>query len=303
MRGAVTPFETTPDDAVYVSPVGRRTLRILGIPFLRGRYFAGVCLLAFVVIASVVGPLVVGHSPDAQDLTARLLPPLSGDHLLGTDALGRDLLARILAGGRLSLFVGFTGAALAATLGVLVGLIAGFREGRIGTVVMGIVDAQLAFPFILLAIVFVATLGASLPMVIVVLALSSWVSFARPIHAMALSIKHRDYVLAARSIGARDSTILRRHMLPHVLPTAVVIATIQVAHIVLFESALSFLGMGVPLDIPTWGAMLSDSRRYLQTAPWISIFPGVALVATVFGMSLVGDWMREALDPRREQHG
>jgi peptide/nickel transport system permease protein len=228
---------------------------------------------------------------------------LTGDHLLGTDALGRDLLARILAGGRLSLFVGFTGAALAATVGVLVGLIAGFREGRTGTIAMGIVDAQLAFPFILLAIVFVATLGASLPMVIVVLALSSWVSFARPIHAMALSIKHRDYVLAARSIGARDSAILRRHMLPHVLPTAVVIGTIQVAHIVLFESALSFLGMGVPLDIPTWGAMLSDSRRYLQTAPWISIFPGVALVATVFGMSLVGDWMREALDPRREQHG
>lgn len=286
-----------------MSPVGRRTLRVLGIPFLRGRYFAGVCLLVVVVLASAVGPLVVGHSPDAQDLTARLLPPLSGDHLLGTDALGRDLLARILAGGRLSLFVGFTGAALAATLGVLVGLIAGFREGRIGTIAMGVVDAQLAFPFILLAIVFVATLGASLPMVIVVLALSSWVSFARPIHAMALSIKHRDYVLAARSIGARDSTILRRHMLPHVLPTAVVIATIQVAHIVLFESALSFLGMGVPLDIPTWGAMLSDSRRYLQTAPWISIFPGVALVATVFGMSLVGDWMREALDPRREQHG
>lgn len=299
----MTQLETAPADAIYVSPVGRRTLRVFGIPFLRGRYLVGALLLVFVVLASAVGPLVVGHTPDAQDLTARLLPPLSGDHLLGTDALGRDLLARILAGGRLSLFVGFTGAALAAAIGVLIGLIAGFREGRIGTIAMGIVDAQLAFPFILLAIVFVATLGASLPMVIVVLALSSWVSFARPIHAMALSIKHRDYVLAARSIGARDSTILRRHMLPHVLPTAVVIATIQVAHIVLFESALSFLGMGVPLEIPTWGAMLSDSRRYLQTAPWISIFPGIALVATVFGMSLVGDWMREALDPRREQHG
>ena len=302
MRGPVRTTETAAIEGTYVSPVGRRTLRVFGIPFLRGRYFAGVCLLVVVVVASVIGPLVVGHSPDAQDLTARLLPPISGEHLLGTDALGRDLLARILAGGRLSLFVGFTGAALAATIGVLVGLIAGFREGRLGTIAMGIVDAQLAFPFILLAIVFVATLGASLPMVIVVLALSSWVSFARPIHAMALSIKHRDYVLAARSIGATDATILRRHLLPHVLPTAVVIATIQVAHIVLFESALSFLGMGVPVDIPTWGAMLSDSRRYLQIAPWISIFPGVALVTTVFGMSLVGDWMREALDPRREQH-
>jgi peptide/nickel transport system permease protein len=187
-------------------------------------------------------------------------------------------------------------------LGTVLGLIAGFLGGRVGTLIMGVVDAQLAFPFILLAIVFVATLGASVPVVITVLVLSCWVSFARPVHAMTLSLKERDFIVATRSLGARDVTILRRHLFPHVLPTAVVIGTIQVAHVILFESALSFLGMGVPPSVATWGSMLSESRNYLQIAPWMSVFPGLGLVLTIFGLSLVGDWLREILDPHRAQH-
>lgn len=300
----MTQLELATDDTLSstASPTGRRSLRVLGIPFLRGRYLAGSLLLIALTLAAFVGPALLPFEPTKQDLVARLLPPMTDGHLLGTDALGRDVLARVLVGGRISIVVGILGAVTAAVIGITLAMLAGVREGKIGTAVMGFVDAQLAFPFILLAIVFVATLGSSLPTVIVVLALSSWVAFARPVHAMVLSLKRRDFVVAARSIGATDLVVVRQHLLPHVLPTVVVIGTLQVAHIVLFESALSFLGMGVPPEIPTWGSMLSDSRRYIQTAPWLSIFPGVALVMTVFSLSLVGDWLRETLDPHREQH-
>ncbi|MCC6642890.1 MAG: ABC transporter permease [Deltaproteobacteria bacterium] len=283
-------------------PEGRRTLRVLGIPFLRARYLLASLGLAAIVLAAVVGPLLVPFDPAEQDIALRLKPPGTDGHLLGTDALGRDVLVRVLAGGRISLMVGLTGATLAAIVGIVLGMIAGYREGRIGTLIMGFVDAQLAFPFILLALVFVATLGSSLLIVMAVVALSSWVDFARPMHAMVLSLKRRDFVTAARSIGASDLLILRQHLFPHILATAVVIGTLQVANIILFESALSFLGMGVPPDIPTWGGMLSESRRYLQVAPWLSILPGLALLVTVFSLSIVGDWLRETLDPHREQH-
>jgi peptide/nickel transport system permease protein len=296
------PITRAGDDPSVGTVRVRTPLRMFGIPFLRRRYFLGVSLLTLIVVACLVGPLVLGVDPNAQDISQRLQPPAPGAHLFGTDSLGRDVLARLLVGGRISLLIGISAAALAAVVGTLLGLVAGFRERRAGAVIMGFVDAQLAFPFILLAIVFVATLGSSVVVVIAVLALSSWVAFARPLHALTLSLKERDFILAARTLGARDRMILRRHLLPHVLPTAVVIATIQVAHVVLFESALSFLGMGVPPGVPTWGSMLSESRSYLQTAPWLSVLPGLALVLTVFSLSLLGDWLRDLLDPRRARH-
>jgi peptide/nickel transport system permease protein len=259
-------------------------------------------MLTAVVVCVTVLPHIMGTDPLEQDLPNRLRPPLEiAKHPLGTDELGRDVLARLLVGGQISLVVGVVAPLSAAILGTCLGLIAGY-ELRVGGLIMAVADAQLAFPFILLALVLIATIGPSLGMVVLVLALASWVAFARPVQAMTLSLKHREFVLAASTIGSSGMRILWRELLPHVLPTAIVIATIQVAHIVLFESALSFLGMGVPPEVPTWGAMLSTSRQYLQRDPWLSVLPGLALVVTVFLFTITGDWVRELMDPRRELH-
>jgi peptide/nickel transport system permease protein len=285
-----------------VAAVPRRRaghLRIVGIPFLRARYVFGAILLAVIVAAVVFGPLLVPFSPNAQNIAIRLQAPAwSGSHILGTDELGRDELARVLAGGRVSLLLALGGTALSALIGIAVGIIAGYRGGRLETAVMGIVDAHLAFPFILLAIAFVATVGPSIPAILAVMVLSTWVAFARPIHAMTLSFKERDHVVAARGLGMRDAMIMRRHVLPHVMPAAVVVATVQVAQLILFESALSFLGLGVPPSVPSWGSMLNDARPYIQLAPWTALFPGLSIVLCVFSLSLVGDWMRELVNPR-----
>jgi peptide/nickel transport system permease protein len=274
-------------------------LRIFGIPFLRVRNLVGAVLLAIIILGVVFGPFLVSYSPNLQNIAIRLqAPALSRPHLLGTDELGRDLLARILAGGRISLALALSGTALSALIGTTVGLIAGYRGGRTETVIMGVVDAHLAFPFILLAIAFVATIGPSVGAVLAVMVLSTWVAFARPVHALTLSLKGRDFVVAARGLGLRDTLIIRRHLLPHVVPTVVVVGTVQVAQLILFESALSFLGLGVPPSIPSWGAMLGDSRSYIQIALWTSLYPGLAIVLSVFSLSLVGDWVRELANPR-----
>jgi peptide/nickel transport system permease protein len=274
-------------------------LTVVTVPFVNVRYLVGAVLLAVVVLATTVGPLLVPYEPNAQNISARLEgPSLSSGHLLGTDALGRDLLARILAGGRISLLLAVAGTILSALVGVTAGLVAAYRRGRLETSVMGVVDASLAFPFILLAIALVATVGSSIATVLAVMTLSAWVGFARPIHAMTLSLVGRDFVTAAHGLGLGGGTIIRRHLLPHVLPVALVIGTLQIAQLILFESALSFLGMGVPASIPTWGSMLSESRNYIQIAPWTSVLPGLAIVASVFSLSLVGDWVRALVNPR-----
>lgn len=288
-------------DSEPVERAERRSghLRVLSIPFLKVRYLIGFCLLVLVVLASFVGPLIISYPPNLQDITQRLQgPSLSGPHLLGTDALGRDLLVRILAGGRVSLLLAVAGTVLSGAIGVVAGLVAGYRRGRLETSVMGVADAHLAFPFILLAIALVATVGSSIATVLAVMTLSAWVGFARPIHAVTLSFMQRDFIVAARGLGLRDGTIIRRHLLPHVLPVALVVATLQVAQLILFESALSFLGMGVPPSVPTWGSMLSESRNYIQIAPWTSVLPGVAIVLCVFSLSLVGDWVRKLVNPK-----
>lgn len=265
-------------------------------------YFFGWLLLSLMVFASAFAPVLIAQDPTVQDLSQRLLSPgLSTEHLLGTDQLGRDVLSRILHGGRVSIAIGLLSTLVAAIVGGVLGVVAGYLEGKIGTLIMGIADAQLAFPFILLAIAFVATLGSSLLNVLIVLALSSWVVFARTVYGMTLSLKTRDFVLASRSLGASATRIISHHLPPHILPTVIVLANLQVGRMILFESALSFLGMGVPAETPTWGAMLSDARRYMATAPWISIFPGVAIVLVVLAVSLVGDWLNEVVDPRARQ--
>jgi len=275
----------------------RTRLRVFGIPFLKPRFLVGAILLVLIVLAVALGPFVVPFDPNAQDLTLRILPP-SLAHPLGTDHLGRDILARVLAGGRISLALAIVATIASAVIGIAAGLVAGYRGRRIETAIMGVVDAQLAFPFILLAIALVATIGPSVPTVLLVMALSAWVGFTRPVHAATLALKDRDFVTAAVGLGLPAFTIIRRHLAPHVLPIGIVVGTVQLAQLVLFESALSFLGLGVPPSVPTWGAMLSESRTYIQVAPWTSIFPGLAIVVCVFAISIVGDWLRTLTNPR-----
>jgi peptide/nickel transport system permease protein len=252
-----------------------------------------------VVLASALAPLLTASDPTAQDTSRRLLgPDLGSAHALGTDALGRDLLSRILFGGRTSLVVSAAACLVAALVGTTVGMVSGYREGKVGALIMGIADAQLAFPFMLLAIAFVSTIGSSLGNVVLILALTSWVVFARTTNALALQLKNREFVLASVSVGASSGRILWTHLRPHVIPVVIVLATLQAARVILFESALSFLGMGVPSATPTWGSMLSDSRAYMVTAPWMSIFPGLAIMLTVLGATFVGDWLRDVIDPR-----
>lgn len=270
---------------------------MLGIPFVKVRYLVGAALFLVVLLAVALGPMVVPFDPNAQSITARIQPP-SASHLLGTDHLGRDVLARVLAGGRVSLLLSVAATVLSALIGVAAGLFAGYVGRKTETAVMGVVDAQIAFPFILLAIALVATVGSSVPTVLVVMALSSWVAFTRPVHAATLALKERDFIAAAQGLGLPGRTVVRRHLAPHVMPVVVVVGTVQLAQLILFESALSFLGLGVPPSVPTWGSMLNESRTYIQIAPWTSIFPGVAIVLCVFAISLLGDWLRTLLDPR-----
>jgi peptide/nickel transport system permease protein len=265
----------------------------------RPHYLFGWIVLTLMVLAAVFAPFIATQDPTFQRLGQRLLPPeLGSAHPLGTDQLGRDMFSRLVYGARVSIAIGLLATLAAALVGGVLGLFAGYLAGKIGALIMGVADAQLAFPFILLAIAFVATLGSSLLNVIIVLSLTNWVVFARTVFGMTLSLKQREFIEASRSVGATALRILFRHLPPHVLPTVVVLANLQVGRMILFESALSYLGMGVPAETPTWGAMLSDARRYMETAPWISILPGVAIVSVVLATSLVGDWVNEAISPR-----
>jgi peptide/nickel transport system permease protein len=266
----------------------------------------GVLVLGTVIVMAAVAPLIAPRDPNAQNLRERLTPPAftsldSSSYALGSDHLGRDVLSRLYYGARISLLVGFAAVACAGALGVLLGLSAGYFGGILETGVVAVADAQLALPYIVLAIAMAATLGPSLANVIIALTITGWVVFARVARAETLSVSARTFVEAARSIGATDRHILLRHILPNVIPTITVVATIQVARMILMESALSFLGVGVPVDTPTWGAMLSDGRNYLREAPWIATFPGFAITITVVGVNFLGNWLRELMNPRRKQ--
>lgn len=265
----------------------------------RPTFIFGCLLVGGAALGAIFAPWLSPFSPTGQDLSRRLLPPdLLGAHPLGTDALGRDVFSRILYGARVSLLTMSSATVLAAIVGSGLGVAAGYFERRGGTLIMGIADAQLALPFILLAIAVVATLGSSLVNVVIVLALSSWVDYARSTYGLTLSLRAREFVLAAHSVGSRWDRILIRHFVPHLLPTIVVLAILQGGRMILFESALSFLGMGVPPEIPTWGAILSDARQYLQLQPWLSVFPGFAIMLSVLGLSLVGEELRQRFNPR-----
>ena len=263
-----------------------------------------------VIVASVVlaalAPALAPVDPIRNDLLARLAPPMwmdggSARHPLGTDTLGRDVVSRLLYGARVSLLVGFAAVLVAGVVGVALGLVAGYYGGRLDDLLMRLGDVQLAFPVLVLAIAVLSVLGASLGNVIVVLGLTGWVTYARITRAETLSLRHRDFVEGARALGARDAAILWRHILPNVLPPITVVATFSVARTIIAEASLSFLGLGIPPPAPSWGAMLDEGRNYLTTGWWLALFPGLAILALVLGINLVGDWLRDALDPRVER--
>jgi peptide/nickel transport system permease protein len=234
----------------------------------------------------------------AMDLAARLSPPFAQwAHPLGTDPLGRDVLARVLVGGRISLMVGLLSTLGASLIGITIGLIAGYYRGIWDMILMRCVDVQLALPFILIALTFISILGGGLGNIIIFMIISQWVQFARLVRGMVLSVREREYVQAARAFGVRDLAMVRHHILPNVIGPVIIMVTLNVANNILLESSLTFLGLGVDPLIPSWGGMLADGRTYMQTAWWVSVFPGVAIMLTVLGLNLLGDWLRDRIDP------
>jgi peptide/nickel transport system permease protein len=266
----------------------------------------GAFFVAAAVAMALLAPVLAPADPIKNSLLDRLTPPRwtsggSPAHLLGTDALGRDVASRLLHGARVSLAVAFAAVFLSGLAGIVLGLVAGYYRGRIDDVLMRLGDIQLAFPVLVLAIAVLAVLGASLGNMILVLGLTGWVTFARIARGETLSLRQREFVDAARALGARDAAILARHIFPNVLPPLVVVATFSVARTVIAEASLSFLGLGIPPPAPSWGAMLDEGRNYITTGWWLALFPGLAILLLVLGINLVGDWLRDALDPRLER--
>jgi peptide/nickel transport system permease protein len=263
----------------------------------------GIGVLLLMAGSALLAPRIAPWDPARQMLLKRLRPPAwqargTWEHPLGTDHLGRDILSRILHGGRISLGVGVSAVTLSACLGVTLGLLAGFFGGRADAIIMRVVDVFLAIPYILLAMGVVFALGPSLLNVILVMAVTRWVQFARIVRADVLSIREREFVSGARARGSRPLRLLLRHVLPNALTPIIVVATLELAFMIIYESALSFLGLGVQPPTPTWGWMLSDGRNYVATAWWLATFPGLAIMLTVLAVNLLGDWLRDTLDPR-----
>jgi len=255
------------------------------------------------VVAAVLAPWVAPHSPTTGRLGARLTPPAwqangTLERLLGTDLLGRDVLSRLIWGARISLLIALSATILGATVGSLLGLVTGYYRGRVDRIVTKLIDVQLAFPFVLLAIAVIAVAGPSVPVLIVVLAIGSWVGHARIVRGLILGLREREYVQAARALGAGTPRVMFRHLLPEVLSVILVLATFDVGRIIILESTLSFLGLGVQPPTPSWGSDLRDAAAYVRQAWWIAAFPGLAIMIVVLGVNLVGDVLRDILDPR-----
>ncbi|MBI2368215.1 MAG: ABC transporter permease [Deltaproteobacteria bacterium] len=273
---------------------------------LRLRYFkvmVGGIILAGLVICGLAAPLLAPFDPQEQLLESRLQAPawLGGRaqaNLLGTDNLGRDILSRIVYGSRISLLVGATTVILAGLVGCFLGAVAGYFGRRVDEVVGKITEIFLAFPFLLLAIALMAFLGQGVINIIIALMVSRWVQYCRVVRGEVLSLKERDFVTAAKALGARDYYVLLRHVMPNTFASVTVVATFAMAIVIISEASLSFLGLGVPAHIPTWGSMLSEGRSYMNRAPWLTIFPGMAIFVTVFGINLLGDGLRDILDPK-----
>jgi peptide/nickel transport system permease protein len=295
---------TTPEAKALGAPVVLDTTGTGGQRAQRARrlVIAGAVFVTLLVAMAAFAPWIAPHDPERQSLRGRLAAPtLEGPdgrpRFLGTDHLGRDVLSRMVFGARVSLAVGFAAVVVGGLLGSSLGLLAGVRGGWADSVIMTVADAQLAFPFILLAIGIIAVLGPSFPTLIVVIGLSGWVGYARILRAQALVLRSREFVDAIHALGGGALRIVLRHIVPNVLSSVVVIATLELARAIVLEATLSFLGLGVQPPTPSWGGMVQEGREYLDSAWWISTFPGLLLMATSLVVSRTGDWLRDLLDP------
>ena len=260
------------------------------------RAAVGLTILTIIVVATIFAPIISSYNPQSQEFG--MIEPPSFAHLLGTDDLGRDLFTRILYGARISMFVGIVTVAISAVVGVTMGLVAGYYGGWIDTILMRYIDIQWAFPNFIIAVYLVAVFGTGLSNVIVAVSLAFLDDFARLTRGMVLSIREEEYVLAAKSLGASDLSIIFRHILPNAMAPIIVQATISVSYAILAEAALSFLGLGVKPSTPTWGLIVSDSRSFISRAWWLGVFPGLAIMITVLSINFVGDGLRDILDVR-----
>jgi peptide/nickel transport system permease protein len=279
----------------------RRATRRLRSVWRSWKALIGIGVLALIVGSAVLAPYVAPHDPLDQRILERLQPPsFAGGHsqyLLGTDAVGRDLLSRIIYGGRISLIVGLSAVSIGGALGLTLGLLSGYSGAAADMIIMRVADLQLAIPFLVLALAIITVLRSGLLSIVLVLGLSSWVTYARVARGQVLSTRKRDFVEAARALGGSEARVLVRHVLPNIIAPVIVVATLEIGRMILAEAALSFLGLGVQPPAATWGGITADGRDYLGTAWWISTLPGVAILLTVMAINFVGDWLRDVLDP------
>ncbi|MBX3070653.1 MAG: ABC transporter permease [Thermomicrobiales bacterium] len=261
----------------------------------------GLLIVLLCAAAAICAPWIAPYAPEQQNLRNQFAAPIgfggTSEHWLGTDQLGRDILSRLIYGARISLIVGFSAVAISGTVGILLGLISGYYGRWLDAIVMRFVELQLTFPFMLLALLVLAVFGGGLRNIVIVLSIAGWAVYARVLRSEVISTREQLYVEAARSAGVRDARLLARHIFPNVMSSMIVLATFSVAAMIVQESALSFLGLGIPPDQASWGGMLADGRNFLTIAWWLGTLPGLAILAVVLSMNLIGDWLRDVTDP------
>jgi peptide/nickel transport system permease protein len=291
------------------TPAATTSAPALVAPRLRDRRRPPTIPLAIVtalVLCGVLAPLLAPHSPIEGSLAARLIPPIGMEgskpgHWLGTDRLGRDTLSRLLYGARISLAVSVVGISLTGALGSFIGLLAGYFGGWVDTLLMRLVDVSLSLPGILIAVLLSVVFEPSFTNVIIVVAFLLWPSYARLVRGETLGLKQQEFVALARVAGCSSLTIMFRHIVPNLLPSILVLATLHVGYVIVLEAALSFLGVGIPPPTPSWGVMVADGRGLIEQAWWVSILPGIAILVTVLSLNILGDWVRDRLDPKLRQ--
>jgi peptide/nickel transport system permease protein len=287
---------TLPDVQASPAVVARR----------RGLPVVSLAIIALFVLVALLAPLLSPSDPYEQSLRLRFRPPVWEErgawaHPLGTDRLGRDLLARIVWGSRVSLAVGALAVLLAGTLGAGVGLVSGYYGGRVDATLMRVTDATLSFPVILLALILAVTVGPSFTNVVIAIAVILWARYARVVRGQVLALMTLDFIAQARIAGAGAWRIITRHLVPNTLNTLVVLVTLQIGYVIIVEASLSFLGAGIPPPTPAWGSMIAEGRDFVTSAWWVSFFPGLAILLVVLAFNLLGDWLRDTLDPRLRQ--
>ena len=275
------------------------------LPRLHAKAFTGGLIVLTFILVGIVGPYVAPHDPNKQELTAMMRAPegIGANHVLGTDNLGRDIFSRVIHGSRVSLLVAFAVVFVSGLIGISLGAVSGYFGGKVDFLIQKLVEVIWAFPPLLLGITIMAFLGQGLFNLILALVAQRWIPYCRVVRAQALSLRSRDFVTAAQSLGCGHGKIILRHIIPNLIQTSLVIGTFAMASSIIAEASLSFLGVGVPPHIPTWGTMLADARIYISTAWWLPLFPGLCIFVTVLGINLLGDALRDILDPRLKRTG